>query len=440
MPNKNKDINHFLDLSDFNIDTLRSILTLAKAAKADELSGTSKTSTILAGKQVALIFEKPSTRTRVSFESAINKMGGNAIIMDSNNTQLGRGEPVSDTANVLSKYVDLIMLRCFQHDTLLEMAENASVPVINGLTDYSHPCQVMADIMTFEEIKGSIEGKKVAWIGDCNNMANSWIQAADKFGFDLVIACPEELAPPESPSDRVTVIRDAKEAAMDADLVTTDTWVSMGDEGADQKRALLKGHQVDDEVMNAAKPDAIFMHCLPAHRGEEVSSSVIDGPKSVIWDEAENRLHIQRAIMLWCMGMLESGKLVSTKPFKGAKVLIVEDNQSEANTARKLLDALGCDVTIAHDGEHAITEAKDNEFNIIFMDTLMPGMNGFETTTKLREEEKGKDHHMAIIAMTADASESEKKHAAQVGINDFIVKPLGPKRITEVMNKWCKLN
>ncbi len=428
----------FIDISKLDAKLLQSILAFAKKVKSDDLAGVSQVSNLLENKQVALVFEKPSTRTRISFEAAINKLGGKAIVIQSHDSQLNRGETIADTAKVLSQYVDLIMFRCFHHDTLLEMAQNATIPVINGLTDYSHPCQVLADIMTFEETKGSIAGKKVAWIGDSNNMANTWIQAAEKLSFNLVMACPQELAPIAKLPDCVKVVTDPKEAAKDADLVTTDTWTSMGDEEVDTKRALLADYQVDDSVMESAKPQAIFMHCLPAHRGEEVSASVIDGPQSVVWEEAKNRLYVQLAIMLWCTDRMEGGKVVSPKPFKGAKVLLVEDNKADMDVAHKLLDSIGCEVVVAHDGQEAIGKAKNDSFDVIFMDCLMPIMNGFDAAHVIRENEKGHKNHVPIIAVTNESSESVIKRGAQVGMNDFIQKPIGPKRVTELLTKWYK--
>lgn len=427
-------VNHFLDMHDIDADTLQNIIDFAKKDKADDKSGTSNTSDVLKGRQVALVFEKPSTRTRVSFEVAISKLGGNAIVLDSKNTQLGRGETIADTAKVLSTYVDVIMLRCFQHDTLLDMAKNATIPVINGLTDYSHPCQVMADIMTFEEIKGSIKGKKIAWIGDCNNMANTWIQAVDKFGFTLTIACPEELEPPANLPKGVTIVRDPKEAAKGADLVTTDTWVSMGDEDPEGKMKLLQGYQVDDAVMAVASKSAIFMHCMPAHRGQEVSASVIDGDQSVIEEEAKNRMYVQKAIILWCLNKIQGGQVVGSEPYKDAKVLIVEDNQADAAAARKIFDTLGCAVTVAYDGETAIQKVKENPFDVIFIDCLMPVMNGFEATKQIRQA----GNYHPIIGITGKTAEGEQERGAQVGMNDFITKPLGPRRIMNLMGKWYK--
>ncbi len=297
---------HFLDINEVSAAELREILAFAIKTKQDFKKG--KITKHLQDKQIALVFEKPSTRTRTSFEVAMYQLGGNAIIMDTNSSQLGRGETVADTARVLSRYVNGIMLRCFKHEMLKEMADYSSVPVINGLTDYSHPCQVMADIMTFEEHRGSIEGKVVTWIGDVNNMARSWMHAAETFNFSLRVACPEDLSPPSVKSKNIQIITDPAEAVNGAHLVTTDTWVSMGDADGDFKREILKPYQVNDDLMDRAKKDALFMHCLPAHRGEEVTDAVIDGAQSVVWDEAENRLHIQKAILVWCLAGLPKGK------------------------------------------------------------------------------------------------------------------------------------
>jgi len=264
----------------------------------------------LAGKMLAVIFEKPSTRTRVSFEVGIRQLGGEPVVLESAGSQLGRGETVGDTARVLSRYVDAIMIRTTSEANLLEMAEHASVPVINGLTDRTHPCQLMADVMTFEEHRGPIAGKVVVWSGDGNNMASSWIHAAVRFGFELRLACPEQLSPPaevlawaKAEGGNIVVTSAVEEAVAGADCVVTDTWVSMGDEDGDSpnRHNLLRPYQVDDRLMALAKPEAIFMHCLPAHRGHEVTASVIDGPQSVVWDEAENRLHAQKGILYWCL-------------------------------------------------------------------------------------------------------------------------------------------
>uniref|UniRef100_UPI0038B33F8D ornithine carbamoyltransferase n=1 Tax=Algihabitans albus TaxID=2164067 RepID=UPI0038B33F8D len=298
---------HFLDLDRFDAATLREVLDLGRAIKAGD-AGADKP---LAGKALAMIFEKPSTRTRVSFEVGIRQLGGEPIVLEPSGTQLGRGETVADTARVLSRYVDAIMIRTTKEEKLLELADHASVPVINGLTDRTHPCQLMADVMTFEEHCGSIAGRVVAWSGDGNNMAASWVHAAARFDFELRLATPEALRPPADVLEwagaqsggQVVVTSDVEKAVEGADCVVTDTWVSMGDDNGDSIRRhnLLKPYQVDQRLMDKAKPEAIFMHCLPAHRGEEVTDEVIDGPRSVVWDEAENRLHAQKGILLWCL-------------------------------------------------------------------------------------------------------------------------------------------
>ncbi len=301
-------IKHFLDLDRFEPAALREMIEWGKDFKRGQTPG--GVAKPFAGKALAMIFEKPSTRTRVSFERAIRQLGGDAIVLDGEGMQLGRRETVADAARVLSRYVDAIMIRTTDEARLMEMAEHATVPVINGLTDRTHPCQLMADVMTFEEHRGAIANKVVTWSGDGNNMASSWIHAAVRFGFELRLACPEILTPPEDVLDwarrekgRVRVMSDVEAAVEGADCVVTDTWVSMGDAAGDSQHRhnLLRPYQVDDRLMARAKPDAIFMHCLPAHRGDEVTSSVIDGPKSVVWDEAENRLHAQKGILYWCL-------------------------------------------------------------------------------------------------------------------------------------------
>jgi ornithine carbamoyltransferase len=256
-----------------------------------------------------MIFMKASTRTRVSFEVGTYQLGGHALFLSPRDVQLGRGEPIADTARVLSRYVDGIMIRTFAHQDVEELARYASVPVINGLTDMLHPCQILADLLTVRQHLGSIEGKTVAWIGDGNNMANSWINAAYRFGFDLRIACPEGYEPADHLLERarkeanIVLTRDPKEAIKGADVVNTDVWASMGQEGEQKKRERdFAGYTVDRGMMARASSDAIFLHCLPAHRGEEVTADVIDGPQSRVWDEAENRLHIQKAIMAVLMG------------------------------------------------------------------------------------------------------------------------------------------
>ncbi|WP_193368642.1 ornithine carbamoyltransferase [Pelagibius marinus] len=296
---------HFLDLDRLETAELRAMLDDALRMKRGESRSGDKP---LTGKTLAMIFEKPSTRTRVSFEVAATQLGGHAVVLEPSGTQLGRGETVGDTARVLSRYVDAIMIRTTKQSILLEMAEAATVPVINGLTDVTHPCQLMADVMTFEEHLGPIEGKVVVWSGDGNNMATSWIHAAVRFNFELRLACPEMLRPPQSVLDwaasqggKIVVSSDADAMVRDADAVVTDTWVSMGDDDGESRHNLLQSYQVDDRLMALAKPGAIFMHCLPAHRGDEVTASVIDGPQSVVWDEAENRLHAQKGILAWCL-------------------------------------------------------------------------------------------------------------------------------------------
>ncbi|MFN0114427.1 MAG: ornithine carbamoyltransferase [Paracoccaceae bacterium] len=266
----------------------------------------------LAGRMVALIFEKPSTRTRVSFDVGVRQMGGQTMVLSGKEMQLGHGETIADTARVLSRYVDLIMIRTFEEATLLEMAEHATVPVINGLTNRTHPCQIMADVMTYEEHRGPIRGRKVVWSGDGNNVCASFLHAAGQFGFDFTFTGPETLDPEREWIDfarskgvRAGIVRDPFQAVQGADLVVTDTWVSMHDpESARERRHnQLRGYQVNEALMAAAKPDALFMHCLPAHRNDEATSAVMDGPHSVIFDEAENRLHAQKAVMRWCLGV-----------------------------------------------------------------------------------------------------------------------------------------
>jgi len=295
---------HFLDLDKVDKSELRKILELASAFK----DATAADLRPLGGKTLAMIFEKPSTRTRVSFEIGIRQLGGEAVVLSHTEMQLGRGETVADTARVLSRYVDAIMIRTDAPEKLMELAKNATVPVINGLTDRSHPCQLMADVMTYEEHKGRIAGARVAWCGDGNNMATSWIHAAAQFDFELRLACPAELAPlpdamawAKARGARVSETRDPEAAVAGVDCVVTDTWVSMGDEDAVSRHNMLKPYQVNERLMGLAARDAIFMHCLPAHRDEETTAAVIDGPQSVVWDEAENRLHAQKAILAWCL-------------------------------------------------------------------------------------------------------------------------------------------
>ena len=300
-------VRHFLDIADLDAATLRSILADAASLKA--VRGKPDAPRPLAGKTLALIFDKPSTRTRVSFDVGMRDLGGETVVLSGGELQIGRGETVSDTAKVLSRYVDAIMIRLLDHAMVRELAENATIPVINGLTRASHPCQVMADVMTFEEHKGPIAGKTIAWVGDGNNVLASWIHAAAKLGFRLKIATPPDLAPraellkwAKANGADVIASDDAAEAAKDADCVVTDTFVSMGDIEAEGRHNLLMPYQVNARLMAKAKPDAIFMHCLPAHRGEEVTAEVIDGPQSVVFDEAENRLHAQKAILVWALG------------------------------------------------------------------------------------------------------------------------------------------
>ena len=279
-----------------------------KEARAGRPRGVADDDAPFHGEVLAMIFEKPSTRTRVSFDVGMRQLGGQTIVLSGSDMQLGRGETIADTAKVLSRYVDAIMLRTSEHENLLELAEHASVPVINALTDWSHPCQIMADILTYEEHRGSIAGKVVAWSGDANNVSNSWAHAAVRFGFELRIASPSRLQPlrrildwVESEGGTVVVTEQPEEAVTGADIVVADTFVSMGQRFAERQAALLEPYKIDAELMALAKPDAVFMHCLPAHRDEEVTAEVIDGPQSVVWDEAENRLHAQKAILKWCL-------------------------------------------------------------------------------------------------------------------------------------------
>ena len=294
----------FLAIPDYSREELLNLFDLAERMR----NGTFQEKP-LAGKSLAMIFMKSSTRTRVSFEVGTWQLGGHALFLSPRDVQLGRGEPIADTARVLSRYVDGIMIRTFGHDEVEELAKHATVPVINGLTDLLHPCQILADILTIRQHLGTIDGRKVAWIGDGNNMANSWINGAYRLGFDLTLACPEGYDPDRSILERaqsaanVRVVRDPAEAVEGADVVNTDVWASMGQEEEQAVREkAFRGYIVDDALMSRAQQDAIFMHCLPAHRGEEVAASVIDGPQSVVWDEAENRLHVQKAIMANLMG------------------------------------------------------------------------------------------------------------------------------------------
>ena len=306
---------YFLDVHKTDAADLRSMIDRAriiKGAREGRPKGAPDDDQALAGRMVALIFEKPSTRTRVSFDVGVRQMGGQTMVLSGSDMQLGHGETIADTARVLSRYVDMIMIRTFDEATLLELADHATVPVINGLTDRTHPCQIMADVMTYEEHRGPIVGKKVVWTGDGNNVCASFLHAAGQFGFDLTFAGPKVLDPEEefidfarSKGSIVTIERDAERAVEGADLVVADTWVSMHDAQSSRERRhnLLRSYQVNEALMAKAKPDALFMHCLPAHREEEVTSAVMDGPHSVIFDEAENRLHAQKAIMRWCIGV-----------------------------------------------------------------------------------------------------------------------------------------
>jgi ornithine carbamoyltransferase len=294
----------FLQIPDFSAKEIEKLFSLAEKMRAGKY-----TRKPLAGKSLAMIFMKSSTRTRVSFEVGTWQLGGHALFLSPRDVQLGRGEPIADTARVLSRYVDGIMIRTFAHSEIEELAKYADVPVINGLTDLVHPCQVLADLLTVRQFLGGYEGKRIAWIGDGNNMANSWINAAYVLGFELTLACPEGYDPDSSilrraqTKAKVRVVRDPAEAVEKADVVNTDVWASMGQEEEQAVREkAFKGYKVDLALMGRAKKEAIFLHCLPAHRGEEVAADVIDGPQSRVWDEAENRLHIQKAIMAFLMG------------------------------------------------------------------------------------------------------------------------------------------
>jgi len=301
---------HFLSIPDFSTAELQKLLALAESMRAGKYA-----SRPLKGRALGMIFLKSSTRTRVSFEVGCFQLGGHALFLSPNDAQLGRGEPIEDTARVLSRYVQGIMIRTFAHQDIEELAKYADIPVINGLTDLLHPCQVLADLLTVRAEFGKIDKLKVAWIGDGNNMANSWINAAYRFGFDLDIACPEGYEPADHLLERaqknakVRIVRDPAEAADGAHVVNTDVWASMGQEDEQKERQRsFKGFTVNKKLMSAADKKAIFLHCLPAHRGEEVSADVIDGPQSRVWDEAENRLHIQKAIMAALIGKESVGR------------------------------------------------------------------------------------------------------------------------------------
>jgi ornithine carbamoyltransferase len=310
---KGAPVRHFLDLLAVPAPELRDIMEASAAMKTSRVKGQPSASRPLAGKTLAMIFDRPSTRTRVSFDMAMRELGGETIMLTGAEMQLGRGESIPDTARVLSRYVDAIMIRILDHEAMEELARHATVPVINGLTKQSHPCQVMADILTFEERRGPIRGRKVAWSGDYNNVLSSWIDAAQRFDFSLDIACPRPLQPrPERIDDaralgaKITLGEDPFAAVAGAAAVISDCWVSMGDEDEGRRHNLLAPYQVNAALMGAAARDAIFMHCLPAHRGEEVTDEVIDGPQSVVFDEAENRLHAQKGILAWCLGATPS--------------------------------------------------------------------------------------------------------------------------------------
>ena len=297
---------HFLDIRDFSTETLQGMLDDAAATKAALRAG-AETARPLAGKGVAMIFEKPSTRTRVSFEVGITQLGGTPLMLSAQDLQIGRGESIEDTARVLSRYVDLITIRCFAHETLLTLAAHATVPVVNALTERSHPCQIMADLQTMIERHGALDGQVVTWIGDGNNVAASWIEAAARFGFQLRLACPDGYAPPaelmawaRAEGADLVLYDSALEAATGSQTLVTDVWISMGDEEG-TRREDFKPFQVNRELLEAAAGDAIVLHCLPAWRGMEITAEVIDGPQSAVFDEAENRLHAQKAILSWCM-------------------------------------------------------------------------------------------------------------------------------------------
>lgn len=302
---------HFIDLCDLDGSTLAALIEEArrrKIARAGMPHGEADEDAPLRGRVLALIFDKHSTRTRISFDVAMRQLGGSTLMMSGAEMQLAREETIADTARVLSRYLDAVMIRLLDHEMVRELADNATIPVINGLTRVSHPCQVMADVMTFEEKKGPIRGRTVAWSGDANNVLTSWIHAAARFGFRLRVATPKELAPRECLREWVVGAGasvefgdDPERAVAGADCVVTDAWVSMGDEDAVKRHNVLRGYQVNERLLARAAKDAIFMHCLPAHRGEEVTDEVIDGPQSAVFDEAENRLHAQKAVLAWCL-------------------------------------------------------------------------------------------------------------------------------------------
>jgi ornithine carbamoyltransferase len=314
MTTPNPPVRHFLDLWKIEASDLRAILDDAHARKAARRGwpkGMADADRPAEGRTLAMIFEKNSTRTRFSFDAAMRQLGGSAIISNSADMQLGRGEPIEDTARVLSRMVDAIMIRANDHEDVERLAMSASIPVINGLTDRSHPCQIMADLLTLEEHRGPVAGKTIAWVGDGNNVCASFIHAAPKLGFTLKIASPAiyhpdlvDLARAAEQQGRIFTTQDPREAVEGADCVITDTWVSMGDVDHDERLDALEPYQVDEALMGVARKDAVFLHCLPAHRGEEVTDAVIDGPQSLIWDEAENRLHAQKSVLAWCFGKI----------------------------------------------------------------------------------------------------------------------------------------
>ena len=302
-------VRHFLDIHRLDAETLRAILDDAHARKAARRGwpkGRVDADAPARDRVLAMIFEKNSTRTRFSFDAAIRQLGGDAIIANAADMQLGRGEPVEDTARVLSRMVDAVMIRANDHEDVERFARVSTVPVINALTDRSHPCQILADLMTIEEHRGPVAGKTIAWVGDGNNVCASFIHAAPKFGFHLNVACPGDYHPDlvdlQRGGNHVRLTSDPRDAVAGADVVVTDTWVSMGDQDYEARLAAFEAYGVDEALMGQASGDAVFLHCLPAHRGEEVSDAVLDGPQSVVWDEAENRIHAQKAVLAWCFG------------------------------------------------------------------------------------------------------------------------------------------
>ena len=301
----NSPVRHFVDIENQKTEDLKAILETAHKIKAARKE--KRRSDLLQDMTLAMIFDKPSTRTRVSFDVGMRELGGAPLMLTGAEMQLGRGESIPDTAKVLSRFVDAIMIRMLDHEAVEELSKNATVPVINALTYYSHPCQIMADIMTYEEHRGSLEGKIVTWVGDYNNVLVSWLHAAEHFDFTMKVAVPSEMMTDFSVVERmkdkgvcIELCDTAEAAAEGSDLIITDTWVSMGDDDAEHRHNLLKPYQVNTRLMQMANDDALFMHCLPAHRGEEVTDEVIDGPQSVVFDEAENRLHAQKGVLAWC--------------------------------------------------------------------------------------------------------------------------------------------